>query len=96
LPIDDGFGILASSAVYFSVVIYPLLRWQVTAGKKILGIKLADSTGALLTLWQILGREVIGKTISAALLGIGYLMILGPKKKALHDIMFNTQVVREE
>lgn len=39
-------------------------------------------------------REIIGKFLSAIILGIGYLMVIwNPKKQALHDKIAKTYVV---
>lgn len=76
------------------VVIPPLLYWHATFGKKILSIKIAhQKNGHKLYWWQLIGREFLGKPLSSVFLLLGYMMILLPGRKTLHDHLFATKVV---
>jgi len=76
------------------LIIPPLLFWQATLGKKMLSIKIVHSNNAAaVSHWQILGRELLGKPLSSFLLLMGYMMILLPGKKTLHDHLFATKVI---
>lgn len=67
-------------------------------GKKILGLKVIKENGKCpIGLVDALIREVVGKFISAIILGIGFLMIaFDPKKQGLHDKIAKTYVVFEK
>lgn len=68
-----------------------------TIGKRLLRIKLqtdADQPGEP-SFFRLLLREAVGKPLSSAILGIGFLVALGsPKKKTWADQMAKTVVVR--
>ncbi len=65
-----------------------------TVGKKILGIKVIHKNGGSLTILQAFLR-VIGYFISSFTINLGYLMSLFNKnKRALHDFMASSIVVR--
>jgi uncharacterized RDD family membrane protein YckC len=69
--------------------------YQATLGKMALGLKVTDLHGEPIAFGRATGR-FFGKFISAALLGIGFLMAgWTEKKQALHDIMAGTLVVRK-
>jgi len=51
-------------------------------------------TGAFLTTKQVFWREFIGKPLSMFTLYIGYMMAFGAKKRALHDLLGGSQVLR--
>lgn len=67
-----------------------------TPGKLVMGLRVLDSEkGTNMTWGQVLLREFIGKFCSAIILGIGYFLVgFREDKKALHDLMFNSRVVR--
>jgi uncharacterized RDD family membrane protein YckC len=71
------------------------LRGQ-TLGKKITGIRVTTLDGSKVKLGRMLLREIIGKTVSALILLIGFFMAAGKSKRALHDRMAGTIVVRTE
>ncbi len=65
-----------------------------TPGKKMVGIQIIHEDTHPLTYRTLLIREILGKFLSLAVLGIGYLTIaVHPEKKALHDIVAKTYVV---
>lgn len=67
-----------------------------TFGKKVTGIKVTNLDGERVTMGRMFLREVIGKIISSLILFIGYLMALGKSKRALHDYIAKTIVIRTE
>lgn len=87
-------------AVWIIPVAYMTLAeffFQGTIGKRLLRIKLQTDTGqpGEPSFFRLLLREGIGKPLSSAILGIGFLVALGsPKKKTWADQMARTVVVR--
>jgi uncharacterized RDD family membrane protein YckC len=81
------------------IIYYPVFhssRLQATPGKAILGLKVTSSTGETLTYKMAFLRE-LAKFITAATIGIGYLMILFTKRKqTLHDYLLDAVVVTAE
>ena len=69
-----------------------------TPGKLLFNMRVVDSnTGANLNLKQTILRELIGKVLSGLLLGVGYLIAaFRSDRKALHDLLAGTQVLRKE
>jgi uncharacterized RDD family membrane protein YckC len=65
-----------------------------TIGKMILGLEVRrNGNPARLEFWRGGLRDSIGKTISLLVAGIGFLLILfRPDKRALHDLMFESEV----
>jgi len=65
-----------------------------TLGKMAVGIRVIDVSGNPPTLGKAALREIVGKTVSALVLYIGYLMIpFSSQKRGLHDIIAETYVV---
>ncbi|RYZ56787.1 MAG: RDD family protein [Proteobacteria bacterium] len=76
--------------------IAPLVFWGQTLGKTFFGLRVVneDNTKAL-TSGQVILREIVGKSISALLFGIGFLMMLwNPKRQTFHDKICATKVVK--
>ncbi len=67
-------------------------------GKMVMGLRVINSeNGKNLTYLEAFLREAFGKLISALPLFIGYLMAaFRGDKKALHDLIFKTQVLHQE
>jgi len=90
--------IIVSGAMPFLLMIpyfgYCYSQKGTTLGKMILGLRVQRyPSGGNLTFIKAALREVIGKSVSLLTLGIGYLMIFfQPEKRALHDLMFESQV----
>jgi len=65
-----------------------------TIGKMILGLEVRSSgKPGRLEFWRGGLRDSVGKTISLLVVGIGFLLILfRPDRKALHDLMFESEV----
>lgn len=68
-------------------------NWNATLGKKALGIIVVDENGNGIS-YGTATLRYIGKIISGAILGIGYLMAaFSDTNQALHDKMANTYVI---
>ena len=66
-----------------------------TPGKMALRIKVIRRDGSDIGYGRAAFREVLGKTISGLLLGIGYLMVaFDEQKQGLHDRMADTYVIK--
>ncbi|MBI4091291.1 RDD family protein [candidate division WWE3 bacterium] len=66
-----------------------------TLGKRVLKLKVTKADGSQPTYVDAVLRELVGKSISALILFIGYLFVLwDPKKQALHDKIANTVVIK--
>jgi uncharacterized RDD family membrane protein YckC len=67
-----------------------------TPGKLIFQLKVHHvESGRYIGYWHAFGRETLGKFISTIVLFIGYIIaIFHPDKRALHDLIFKTRVVR--
>lgn len=86
--IDIFFYVLTSA--YFVLMVY---YNGATIGKMLMNIKVIKTDGNKLNLFDILYRETIGRYLSSILF-IGYILIFVNKdKKALHDILSDTQVI---
>ena len=69
-------------------------RYGATLGKMALGLRVVTSEGAPVTYARALGRY-FAKLLSAFLCGIGYLLAaFDEQKRALHDRICDTRVVR--
>lgn len=84
---------LIISVIYYIYV--PLRTNGQTLGKKLTGIRIRKADESPLTAGTLFLREFIGKFISTILLLIGYLMALGQQKRALHDYLAGTVVVKQ-
>lgn len=99
----EGLGALASMFGVMSLLSL-VIQWlyfalfesgsaQATPGKRVLGIKVVDDRGRRIGFGRASGR-FLGKILSGALLGIGYLMAgWTERKRALHDMVADTCVV---
>lgn len=86
--VDIIFYILSST--YFVLTVYCN---GATIGKTLMNIKIIGNDDNKLSLFNIIYRETVGRYLSS-ILYIGYILIfINKDKKALHDILSNTQVV---
>ena len=68
-----------------------------TPGKMLLGIRVVKTDGRPVDWLTAFMREVVGKTLSALLLGLVYLWaFFHPKRQAWHDLIADTLVVHRE
>lgn len=73
---------------------YFLTSRAATPGKMLMSLKVIRTDGAVLDFRTVFFREILGKAISGFTLGIGYFIAGFRKdKKALHDIIADTQVI---
>ncbi|NMA46892.1 MAG: RDD family protein [Lentisphaerae bacterium] len=89
---------LVSMSVQIAVYIFYngffLSRYAATPGKMALGLKVLRSDGSRLTFWRGVCRW-LASGLSGLILCIGYLMVLfDDEKRALHDHICDTRVVR--
>lgn len=90
------FGVMALLSLVMQWLYFALFESggaQATPGKLALGIKVVDDRGRRIGFGRASGR-FLGKILSSALLGIGYLMAAwSERKRALHDMVADTCVV---
>lgn len=67
-------------------------RWGATPGKRLLGLVVVTLDGAPVGYPGAFRRYMAG-ILSLMTFGLGYLMILSPQRRALHDLIAGTQVV---
>ncbi|MDO4566031.1 MAG: RDD family protein [Oscillospiraceae bacterium] len=93
--------------VLFSIRLRGVISWLVsalyfvlltgftgmTAGKRLLRIKVLSADGAKAGWWSVIYRETIGRYLSS-LLGIGYLVLAFDRRhRGFHDMLADTRVV---
>jgi uncharacterized RDD family membrane protein YckC len=87
----DLLGLILSFAYY---TLLTASRRRATLGKQVVGIVVVDESGRRLDPTRSAGRW-LGTVLSALILLIGYLMIaFDPRRRALHDRLARTYVVR--
>lgn len=65
-----------------------------TLGKKLFQIRVVSAEDRKMTFFEVAFRETVGRFLSALILSIGYIMIaVDKKKRGLHDILSDTNVV---
>ena len=67
-------------------------RFGATPGKRLLGLCVVTLDGSPLSYGGAF-RRYCAELLSVLSFGLGYLMVLAPEKRALHDILTGTQVV---
>ena len=99
-PLVAGAFSLSSYSIYFIAAFF-YFGWfyknkGATPGKLVFKLKVHHvESGRYIGYWHAFGRETLGKFISAVVLFLGYLMaIFHPEKRALHDLIFKTHVIR--
>ncbi len=79
---------------FFYFTILESSRWQGTLGKLALGIKVTDIQGRRISFARAVLRN-LGKIASMVILFMGFFMVLmTPRKQALHDMIGGTLVLR--
>ena len=89
-------GAIFTVAGLFSLLyeVFFVWKYDATPGKMALGLKILRPDGSKLSVWRIVGRQ-LSRAISAMILYIGYIMAgLDEEKRALHDRICDTRVVR--
>lgn len=89
----NGFLLILAFLVY---QIAPQILWGQTLGKSFFGIRVVTlENSSKVRPSQIAKREIIGKFVSAIILGFGFTMMLGRSdRRTLHDLMCETKVVK--
>jgi uncharacterized RDD family membrane protein YckC len=86
---------LIGYAISWSYATILTVKFGQTLGKMIVGVRVVRQDGRPLGWGQVLLRETLGKIVSALLLLIGYIMAgFDSKKRALHDRMASTYVIK--
>jgi len=68
--------------------------WQATLGKRAIGIRVTDGSGARIGFGRASGRYV-AKLLSCLTIGLGFLIAaFTARRQALHDLLANTLVMR--
>ena len=87
---------LIFTGVYSGVTLAYLVafhgRWGATPGKRLMGLAVVTSDGGRLGYLGALRRS-LASLLSLLTFGLGYLLILTPQRRALHDLIAGTQVV---
>ena len=96
-PPEPGFGVLAILTLvwwlYFALM---ETRLGGTLGKLAVGLRVVDENGMYLTFGRATGR-FFSRLLSSCFLAIGYIMAgFHDQKRALHDLIAGTYVVRKE
>lgn len=86
-----------SAGVFLAYAIYFYTQKGGTLGKLAFNMRVVDQqTGTKMTWIQVILREFIGKFLSAIVLMIGFIIAgVRSDKRALHDLMVGTQVLRK-
>lgn len=95
----DALVFTITGLIYF-VILLPLIYALLTAhyggspGKMLLGLKIVDEKGNLLSLKRALFRTYIGYSVSAVFFGMGYFWILKDgKRRGWHDLVSESVVI---
>jgi len=94
----DGFEILVSLAALYAYYGYFYSLRGASPGKLMLGLEVTGVDGVTrLTPWQAFLREAIGKAVSTIPFLMGFVIVLiRHDHRALHDLLFDTRVVRKK
>ena len=88
---------LTDILLYLSQVVYFVLFTYYTGttlGKRLFNLKVTGADEGTLTFVNVLYRETIGRFLSGAIMGIGYIMAgIDKEKRGLHDILCDTRVI---
>jgi uncharacterized RDD family membrane protein YckC len=89
-----AYGLIFVFSVGYSV--WFLVKYGATPGKMALGLKVITAEGSPISVGRAFGR-FFAELLSAMICYIGYIMVAFDKeeRKALHDILCNTRVVRK-
>jgi uncharacterized RDD family membrane protein YckC len=91
---STSLGTALSLIIQLAYFVYFFTSTGQTLGAKVMGIKVVDGNGQLLSIGSAVVR-VIGSWVSSIILGIGYLMMLwDSKKQTLHDKFAGSYVVK--
>jgi uncharacterized RDD family membrane protein YckC len=90
----QGLSMAISIIIGLSYAIFFIRRFDATPGKMALGLKLVRADGSSLSVGRIVGRH-FAEWISGMILLIGYIMAgFDDEKRALHDRICDTRVIK--
>jgi len=90
----QGLTWLIDTALAVAYACFFILRYDATPGKMSVGLRLIRSDGSSLSAGRIVGRY-FAEWLSSIILFIGYIMVVGDEeRRALHDRICDTRVVR--
>jgi uncharacterized RDD family membrane protein YckC len=90
-----GIGVLLSMALSCLYQGYFLSQKGATLGKMLMGLKVVTFDGGPITVSRAIGRY-FASMLSSMILCIGYIMVaFDDQKRALHDHICGTRVIRE-
>ncbi|MBV9084662.1 MAG: RDD family protein [Acidobacteriaceae bacterium] len=90
-----GVNWLISTAVNLAYYVWFLSQKSATPGKMVLGLKVVTATGERISVGRATARY-FAEILSSLILFIGFIMIaFDSQKRALHDHICNTRVIRE-
>jgi uncharacterized RDD family membrane protein YckC len=94
----EGLNLIANALVIYGYYGYFYSTKGASPGKLLLGLEVTGLDGVTrLTPWRAFFREGIGKFISAVPLLTGYIIVMiRADHRALHDLLFDTRVVRRK
>jgi uncharacterized RDD family membrane protein YckC len=88
-------GTLLAYAVQFTYYVYFISQKGATLGKMLMGVKVVTPTGAPITVGRAAGRY-FAQILSGLILCIGFIIAaFDSQKRALHDYICNTRVIRD-
>lgn len=92
----QGLSFLAGLMIGLSYAVFFIRRYNATPGKMALGLKLIRPDGSPLSVGRIVGRH-FAEWISGMILLIGYIMAgFDDERRALHDRICDTRVIKVE
>lgn len=96
IGVVEGFDHMFSAIAWGTYAGYFYSKRGATPGKLILRMQVvSSSSGARIGFWQGFFRDTIGRFLSAIFLFLGYIMaVFSSQRVCLHDLLFNTRVVR--
>lgn len=99
--IPDLFWFGLAKVVNFAVI-FVYYGWfyserGATPGKMLFDLEVMETgSGRRIGYWRSFFRETVGKFLSGLVFGVGYLLVLFREdRKALHDLIFDTRVMRK-
>lgn len=92
--LDNSLTFLIAYFLYFIFMTYFLAQ---TLGKIIVGIRVEKKEGGKLTFADVIFRELVGRFFSDIFAMLPYVAVaFTPKKKALHDYIADSVVIKED